>query len=363
MRNVHDDAPVLFRTRWAMSYLRGPLTLAEIRRVTPRGKAATTDAPAAAAAAGGASSATAAASAPGTARRPLVQHGVTERFLAAGAGEQSPHYRPHLGALVRAHYVDAKSGLDAWAATYYLAPVAAAGPDWAQAEATPEPGPTLIDHPAPAATFDDAPAVVLSARDHKRWAGALEDHVYRSVALELPSCPALKLTGTAGQSEGEFRSRVALALREKRDAAVEALRKKYGTKVAALEDRERRASQKVEKEKAQASDRTLSTALSVGGSLLGALFGGGRRGSAINKASSAARSVSRASKERADVAHAEADVEAVREQIEALEAELAAEIARLESEFDPTTIRIETVAVKPRKADLAVEGMALVWVP
>ena len=365
MRNVHDDAPVLFRTRWAMSYLRGPLTLAEIKRVTPRGTGAAAAQPAASAAAPGATSSApaAATSASGTASRPLVQHGVTERFLATQAGESSPHYRPHVGALVRAHYVDAKSGLDAWAATYYLAPVSAAGPDWAQAEATPEPGPTLIDHPAPAATFDDAPAVVLSARDHKRWAGALEDHVYRSVALELPSCPALKLTGTAGMTEGEFRSRVALALREKRDAAVEALRKKYGTKVAALEDRERRASQKVEKEKAQASDKTLSTALSVGGSLLGALFGGGRRGSAINKASSAARSVSRASKERADVAHAEADVAAVREQIEVLNAELEAEVARLESELDPATIRIETVAVKPRKADLAVEGMALVWVP
>jgi len=367
MRNVHDDAPVLFHTRWAMSYLRGPLTLAEIQRVAPRGRHAARDELAAPAAASAASSAPAAAAAPAstsvTAGRPVVQHGVTERFLATQAGERSPHYRPHVGALVRAHYLDAKSGLDAWQATYYVAPVSAAGPDWAQAEATPEPGPTLVDHPAPAATFDDAPAAVLSARDQKRWAGALEDHVYRSVALERPSCPALKLTGTAGVSEGEFRSRVALALREKRDAAVDALRKKYASRLGALEDRERRALQKVEKEKAQASDKTLSTALSVGGSLLGALFGGGRRGSAISKATTAARSVSRASKERADVGHAEADASALREQIEALEAELEAEVARLESEFDPATIRIETVAVKPRKADLAVEGMALVWVP
>jgi hypothetical protein len=35
MRNVHDDAPVLMRTRWALSYLRGPLTPNEIKRVTP----------------------------------------------------------------------------------------------------------------------------------------------------------------------------------------------------------------------------------------------------------------------------------------------------------------------------------------
>jgi hypothetical protein len=220
-----------------------------------------------------------------------------------------------------------------------------------------------LDQPVPGSSFDDAPAAVLSARDHRRWAAALEDHVYRNVSLELPSCAALKLTAAPGMSEGEFRSRVALALREKRDAAVEALRKKYASRLGAVEERERRALQKVEKEKAQASDKTLSTALSVGGSLLGALFGSGRRGSAISKASSAARRVSGASKERADVAHAEADVEAIRSQLEALNAELDAEVSRLESEFDPATVAIETVRLKPRKSDIAVEDMALVWMP
>jgi hypothetical protein len=151
-------------------------------------------------------------------------------------------------------------------------------------------------------------------------------------------------------------------LGEKRDEAVDALRKKYSTRLGTLEDRERRAAQKLERERAQASNQTLSSALSVGGSLLGALFGG-RRGSAASKVSTAARNVGRANKERTDVAHAEADARALREQVEALNAELEAEVARLESGFDPGAIQLESVPVKPRKADIAVEDLALVWRP
>jgi hypothetical protein len=357
MRNVHDDAPVLFRTRWAMSYLRGPLTLAEIRRLTgsrPTAAPAVAEVPAVSGA--GTTSATA------TGVRPVVQHGVTERFFATKPAE-SPRYSAHVGARVRTHYVAAKAGLDAWQEKFYLASIGANGPDWSQAQVSPAPGPAMSEQPAANATFADAPAAALSARDYKRWSGILEDEVYRNDTLELLSCPSLKLTATPGMTEGEFKARLALALREKRDAAVETLRKKYAAKLGTLEDRERRAGQKVEREKAQASDKTLSSALSVGGSLLGALFGGGRRGSAISKASTAARSVSRASKERADVAHAEADVQSLRQQIDELNGELEAEVARLEAEFDPAAAPLESVAVKPRKADIAVEDVALVWVP
>jgi hypothetical protein len=295
--------------------------------------------------------------------RPVVQHGVAERFLASSNAASPPHYVASLGARVRAHYVDSKAGLDAWQTRWYLAPLTADGPDWSQAEIVPEPGPQFVSEPAAGASFGDTPAAALSAREHKRWARALEDHVYRNDALELLRCEALEAAAAPGTSEGEFRARLALTLREKRDAEVDALRKKYAARLGTLEDRARRAAQKVERERAQANSQTLSSALSVGGSLLGALFGGGRRGSSMSKASTAARNVGRVGKERADVAHAEADELALREQIAALEAELETEAARLESALDPQAIRLERLAVKPRKADLAVDELTLVWRP
>ena len=146
MRNVHDDAPVLLRTRWALSYLRGPLTLAEIKRLTdsagrraPGGSAAsgsTARTPSAAAAP--ASSAAAAAS------RPVVQAGVTERFLRAGTGATAVvTYQPRIGAKVRAHFVDTKAGMNAWEESYYLAPIDKDAPDWSQAEVLAEPRPRV----------------------------------------------------------------------------------------------------------------------------------------------------------------------------------------------------------------------------
>ena len=36
INNVHEDGPVLFQTRWAMSYLRGPLTRKQIARLTEK---------------------------------------------------------------------------------------------------------------------------------------------------------------------------------------------------------------------------------------------------------------------------------------------------------------------------------------
>ena len=359
MRNVHDDAPVVMRTRWALSYLRGPITLAEIARL--RGpmpaSAATGSASAAAARAEPAGRATPAATA---SSRPVVQAGVVEKFARAAPGRDSVTYRACAGARVRARFVDAKSGLDAWESWYYLSPIGRDGPDWSAAEVTPGDGPDLDDTPVAGAGYAEPPTAALSTRAWRGWASALEDHVYRNATLAVMNCPELKASAAPGGSEGEFRARLALALRERRDAEVEKLRAKYASKLAALKVREERADQKIEREQSQASSETLATAVSVGGSLLGALFGG-RRGSASAKVASAARGIGRASRQRADVEHAEAERDTLRRQIEALETELEAEVAALEARYEPNALRIETVEVRPRKSDVAVGDLALVW--
>jgi hypothetical protein len=286
---------------------------------------------------------------------------IPEKFLAA-AGNQGVEYEPRIGARVRVHFVDARASVDAWEDWYVLAPLGADGPDWDGAETCSADALRLLDAPAAAAGFAAVPAGALAGKAFGRYGKSLADHLYRTATLKVLRCAEPKLTAAPGTSEGEFRAQVAQAVREQRDAAVDALRKKYAAKLATLADRTRKAGQKVTREQEQASQQTMSSALSVGGSLLGALFGG-RRGGALGKASTAARSVSRIGKERTDVAHAEADLAALQQQQAALESELATEVAALESRFDAAAIPLETAEVRLRKSDTAVTDLALVWQP
>ncbi|HET9693472.1 MAG TPA: hypothetical protein VFP48_03735 [Steroidobacteraceae bacterium] len=361
MRNVHDDAPVLLRTRWALSYLRGPLTLAEIARL----RAHAEPAPPAAAKAIGAPAAVDAASPPAsptpTTHRPVVPAGLHEYFLAAAG--TAVEYEPRLGARVRAHFVDTKAGVDLWTESYCLAPLSDRGPEWDRAATCREDAMELREEPAAGASFGEVPGEALAARSQQRHAKALVEHVYRTCTVAVLRCPALEATAAPDTDEGAFRAQLAQALRERRDHAVDALRQKYAARMATLEDRRRRAEQRLAREKDQASNETMSSALNVGGSLLGALFGGGRRSAALGKAAAAARSVGRIGKERTDVAHAEADVASLRQQYAALEGELQAEVAALETTLDPATVQVESVTVRPRKSDIVVSDLALVWQP
>jgi hypothetical protein len=128
LRNVNDDAPILFRTRWALSWLRGPLTQPEIARLMADRRPAKAAEPAAA------SAPTAKPSA-----RPSVPAGVQEFFLAAKPGSGELTYRPRVVATAELHFADKPAGIDSWTCNAWVAqlPDGDGAPSWTEAVAVP----------------------------------------------------------------------------------------------------------------------------------------------------------------------------------------------------------------------------------
>jgi hypothetical protein len=367
MRNVHQDAPYLMKSRWALSYLRGPLTGPEITRVmaSKRSAAAPTSAPTSAPSAAPAAGA-AVSSAPAAAARPAVPGDVTEYFLEGRSGHPAAEYRPVVMGLAKLHFVDAKLGLDQWDTTAWLAPLGDDGKsvDWAAGAAYPDLKARLSKSPATGAAFADLPGAAMRAANYVAWGKSLTSHLYEQARAEVFFCDAIKLASAPGEDEAQFRVRLAQSLREKRDEAVEALRRKVAPKLATLQDRVARAEDKVQREQAQLSQQKMNTAVSVGAGILGALFG--RKAvsvGTIGRASSAARSASRIGRESQDVARADESLEVVRQRLADLQAESEAEIAALTASFEGEAVTLRKVSVTPRKSDIAVGQLALVWVP
>jgi hypothetical protein len=359
MNNVHDAGPVVFQTRWAMSYLRGPLTRDQIKSLMADAKV---DAP------GPSSTVTAPSDAKQTGDRPALSPDVPQFFVPARTLPSSGPvtYQPRLLGVGRIHYELKKSGVDSDETLVIGFPIteAAVPIDWESGQALEVDPKDLGKSPAAEAVFRPLPAAGAVADNYDGWEKDFKDWLYATQRLTLFRSQALKLNSELGESEGAFRMRLGQAAREARDDAVEKLRKKYAPKLSTLEDRVRRAQQAVEREQSQAKTQEMQTAISIGATLLGAVVGRkALSATTLGRATTAARGVSRSARERQDISRAEESLEALQGRLADLEAEFQAETAELEAKFDPTAEELDTVEVKPKKTNINVDTVVLGWVP
>ena len=68
-------------------------------------------------------------------------------------------------------------------------------------------------------------------------------------------------------------------------------------------------------------------------------------------------------KQAGDVGRAEESAGAIRAQIAALDQELQAELAQRQAATDPASEKLESIVVRPKKSDVTVRKVALVWRP
>ncbi|MBK9947347.1 MAG: ATP-binding protein [Nitrospira sp.] len=366
MNNVHEDEPVVFETRWCLSYLRGPLTRTQIkqlmdpvRRETANVKRETS----------GAHSVALNTQSSAVTARPILQPEVPQYCVPLRGSKPDGSelvYAPMLLGTSQIRFSDAKSGVDSAQDLTVLAPITD-GPvavDWDKALAAEIAVADLEREPSEKAQFLAVPASAGKARSYAEWNKEFNGWLFRTQKVELLRSPSTKDVSKPGESERDFRVRLQQTGREQRDKAADSLRQKYASKITTLQDRIRRAELAKEKQQAESRSSQMQAAISVGASILGAFMG--RKtisASNIGRATTAIRSAGRVMKESTDVGVAEENVAALQQQLVDLEAQFKSESDALVAATDPLNEKLETISIKPTKANIAVKLVALAWMP
>jgi hypothetical protein len=355
LHNVHEDEPVIFGTRWVMSYLAGPLTRDQISRLTADEKSARKEQEPQ-------------ASVPETrfdAIAPSLPPQIPQYFVPGAAGEDIVYYPRLLGAADLV-YSNARYRVEGERSVIYTSEFHA-GPvdiDWDAAEPVAVELEALAAEPRDDASFAELPPGASDPKAYTGWNREFKRWLRHNETLTLYRNKRFRLTSEAGETEGEFRVRLQNAASEKRDLEIAKIRKRYATRVTTLENRLLKARQRVEREAEQSSKKKLDAAVSVGTAILGALLGRKRLSSTTaSKIGTAIRTAGSASKEDADVERAEELVERVEQELEALNAALEQEIADLDTTFDAQAESLDEIIVRAKSTDIHVPAFGLAWMP
>ena len=363
MNNVHEDEPVVFETRWCLSYLRGPLTRSQIkmlmdhrREEVPRPRTQP-------------SAASLNAQQGGATARPVLPPDVPQHFVPIrGAKPEGSElvYAPMLLGSSQVRFADSKTRIETMQDVTVLVPITegAVTVDWDRAAPAGVTPADLDQTPETEARFLALPSAAGKAKSYETWNRDFGGWLFRTQKLSLLKSPSTGQVSNPEESERDFRVRLQQSGREQRDKVADALRRKYAPKITAVQERVRRAEQQKEKQQAEARSSQMQAAISVGASILGAFLGRKTISAAnVGRATTAIRGAGRVLKESQDVSFAKENVAALQQQLADLEAQFKAESDALAAASDPLQETLEPVTLKPAKANIAVKMVALAWTP
>jgi hypothetical protein len=363
MNNVHEDSPQLFETRWCLSYLRGPLTRDQIKKLTDPNR--------------GAQKVETVSVKPSesikaenvSGYRPVIPPEIPQQFLPLRGVVQADatiNYKPNIYGVAKVFYVDGKIGVTAEQEIIRAVPLneKTSIVDWQSSVEMDVAEADLDRFPAEEATWSPFSSETVKPKNFDKWNKAFSDWIFRTQKLDLLRSDTADMVSQPNESERDFRIRLRQAFQEKRDKEVEKLRRAYGPKMQALQDRIRKAEQALDREQQQAKDAKMQTAISFGTTVLGALFGRKKLStSTLGRATTAARGVSRSMKESQDIQRAEETVDSMKQKLADLENELQREVENLNLKMDSQNETLQPIELRPKKTNINVRLVALVWEP
>ena len=414
VNNVHEDGPELFQTRWAMSYLAGPLTRQQIALLKEDSLSAASDpidvarpastdetvqirtesapvtaadvqvqqtvqesptalqpeqsvqAEAEPAAQKASDTAGFAADPQSVALLPQLPPEVNQYFYPADLTDRKLIYLPSLLAAVDVYFDNAKLGVQQTEQMIWNTPIEEGliPVDWSKGTGVrPDPS-ILLNQPVSAGGYGPLPPAAKTKTGFNGWSKALVDFIYRNHSLQILKNKVLNVYSVPGESDRDFIIRTQLMMRERRDAEMDKIRSKYESKIRTMQERVRKAEQAVEREEDQAKAARNNTFLNIGSTILDSVLGTKRFGkSTASKASSTMRAANRTSQQKGDVERAEQTLENYRRELAELEQQLELDLQNLALQMDNAGEFLEPVQLSPKKSDIQVRALSLVWYP
>ena len=387
MNNVHEDGPCVLQVRWVMSYLRGPLTRTQIKKLMDPRRAAFTGTPPLPASPDSKSQisnpAPAEASPPSTinrppstsssspaGNRPQLPSTVNECFypVSSPGGKPMPVvYIPAILCSAEMTFSDAPkdvfvmrrvsllSKLSEDMITLNAANAIRSRLDASALSREPMPGPV---------TFAAVPPFALKAATYTAARDQATDWLYANESTDLWYNGKYKVYSKPGEAEGDFRVRLGHRAREERDEELEGLRLKFQASYQKLDFAANKAQAAIEREAAQARSAKINTAVSVGQTILGALFG--RKAlsrTTISRTSTAARSAGRAFEQSGDVGRAEDRLAEVEAQMIELKNQMDTAMTEIRLAADPARLSLQKTPIRALKKNIAIHAIGLAWLP
>lgn len=372
LNNVNDNAPTIFQTRWAFSFLRGPLSRPEISSLMQSKKGAAAAKPTVSANQESAQvqipadpSATGNVSSKQASGPPIVPPGIDVRYIVPNKAFRASNrleYRPALLANASIHFVRATGDIDTWSDLQILAPVdASVSAHLWEDSLRLEPKSYEFSEPESDFSFVDPPAELLQIKNYKAWEKELSEYLFRHEKCVYYQCKALKQNSTPGQSELDARMELSQLAREARDKEMDKIRSKYEDKLRTLQSKVMIAQQRVDKLVDEAKAKRMDGLVNLGTTIFGALLGNKSR--STSRTTSAVRDLTNAASKGSDISRAQETLEELILQKDQMERECLADVERIKRDFSIENLVLEPVEVPLRKSDTKIKMLALAWVP
>ena len=372
LHNIHQGAPVVFQTRWAMSYLRGPLTKPQINELMKNRqrpeyfeksfKTSNT------------SKNIETTSTPPNLDPKIQQVYISNQLL----GEQSQTafnqiiqpqrsettitYEPIFMAKTTIGYYDKKLGIDQKTSeVILLTPDNEIEVRWNKAVRIPE---GKLDYSRSAkiniqnpAIFKPIPDQINTADKLQKLGRSLTEYLFLNTRIKIPTHKELNIIQKQGEDERAFAIRLRDVARERRDSEVAKIQNSYENKISKIEDKMHSLERNLSSNEDEYQARKREEYLGVGETLLG-FFIGRRKTTGITTASRRRRLTEKAKNEAQAT---QEELKTLKENIDELETELKNAVNEVTRKWDNVPNEVSFIELKPNRNDINIDILALAW--